>query len=1336
MRTRILAGLLSLCLLAGWLPTAALADEAEGVPPSGVTCNQEETCQATEHLEGCPRYAVPAEDVPDDAVGPEQPEPLSEEDAVAQVGIVYYATLQDAFDDAADGECVTLTRDITDMATSDIATVAAGKTLTLDMRGKRITVASDFVGRPIVNEGTLTVTGNGTIDASASAEGGYGAINNKGTLTIEDGTYRGAKYASGSGIRNTGSDAVLTVQGGTFDTATCAIFNEGTATINGGDFSNTSCSTCAANDGHSGVWSYTIRNYSQDSCMVINDGYFKGTQGAVSASIGYLEVNGGTFETVVCDNNHTSSVFYALYAAGEAGTVQCIIHDGTFKTAGNYTAVLIGNDNTNGDGGINADACSYIYGGTFLAPEGVSAVKVSPNTANSSVLYGGSYSMLGETDALPYVAAECRTVEATEGGVSYVVQARTEEDTDAVAKVGDKVYASLQTAIDAAEGGTAVLLKDTAESITVSGDRTVTLDLGGNTLTNTAGSHTITVVLGGRLTLEDSAGNGKVDNISHAKAALFNNGTAVLNGGEYTRSAENGQNAENNGGNSYYNLVNHGVMTIGEGVSVSQSGRYSSMVENGYQNYGTEYKEGVNSAAPTLTITGGLFDGGLNTIKNDDGGVLDISGGTFKNVTQYALMNWNEASISGGTFTSDTYAVVNCGSSASTNDVGKLTITGGTFAGTAGSVAKAAGADDPVISGGTFSSDVSAYVIEGSTAEKVQDESGMWHIVPAANSVAAIGSLGYETLKDAIDAAQQGDTILLLKDVSDAVGISVPSAKAFTIDFDGHIYTLTGPGAGSTNTETNGFQLLKDSTLVFQNGTIAIAENANNIKRIIQNYADLTLENMTIEAKNQVDGEDYTLSFNNGAIVFKGNTSVVTSSDEVIAFDICQYSSYPGVTVTFDEDYTGTITGKILYDSTRTEDTLTIHGQGTFGGIIADERAAETAKSAISVSGGTFGSALLPEYCAEGFAPTQNSDGTYSVAKPTIALDSTASVHKGYTTSLAATLDPANAEVTMVWTSSNESIATVDGSGVVTGVAEGAAEITVQISLSGVVLDSAVCTVTVTASSSSGGSGGGSSTYAVSVESTSNGTVAVSPRNASRGDTVTVKVKPDSGYELDALAVTDKNGGTVELTKKSDTQYTFTMPGSKVSVTASFIETLLPDETPSFTDVSSSDYYYDAVAWAVGEGITTGTSAATFSPDVSCTRAQMVTFLWRAAGSPAPVRSDTPFLDVRSDAYYFDAVLWAVEQGVTTGTSVTTFSPEVTVTRSQTVTLLYRFAGSPTVGSSIPFTDVEAGAYYASAVQWAVEQGITTGTSATTFQPLADCTRAQIVTFLYRCLAG
>ena len=148
-----------------------------------------------------------------------------------------------------------------------------------------------------------------------------------------------------------------------------------------------------------------------------------------------------------------------------------------------------------------------------------------------------------------------------------------------------------------------------------------------------------------------------------------------------------------------------------------------------------------------------------------------------------------------------------------------------------------------------------------------------------------------------------------------ANGIAVPSEKSFTVDFNGHTYTLTGPGAGSSSTETNGFQLLKDSTITFQNGTIRIGQNANNIKRIIQNYANLTLEDMHFFAEHQADGEDYALSFNNGNIVFKGNTSVITSNNNVIAFDVCKFSSYPGVTVTFDETYTGTINGKIVYDS-------------------------------------------------------------------------------------------------------------------------------------------------------------------------------------------------------------------------------------------------------------------------------------------------------------------------------------------------------------------------------------------------------------------------------------
>ena len=269
-----------------------------------------------------------------------------------------------------------------------------------------------------------------------------------------------------------------------------------------------------------------------------------------------------------------------------------------------------------------------------------------------------------------------------------------------------------------------------------------------------------------------------------------------------------------------------------------------------------------------------------------------------------------------------------------------------------------------------------------------------------------------------------------------------------------------------------------------------------------------------------------------------------------------------------------------------------------------------------------------------------------------------------------------------------------------------------------------------------GGSGGsGVSTYPVSVTTPKNGKVTVSPSNAAKGAAVTVTVTPDSGYEMDKLTVTDASGKTISTTDKGNGKFTFTMPNGKVSVSATFKQTTVTPPSTGFMDVPASAYYADAVKWAVEKGITTGTSATTFSPEASCTRAQMVTFLWRAAGSPAPKATTTAFTDLDKSAYYYDAVLWAVEQGITTGTSATTFSPNATVTRGQTVTFLYRFAGQPAVSGSSSFTDVNSSDYYAAAVQWAKEQGITSGTSDTTFSPTSDCTRGQIVTFLYRQLA-
>ena len=277
---------------------------------------------------------------------------------------------------------------------------------------------------------------------------------------------------------------------------------------------------------------------------------------------------------------------------------------------------------------------------------------------------------------------------------------------------------------------------------------------------------------------------------------------------------------------------------------------------------------------------------------------------------------------------------------------------------------------------------------------------------------------------------------------------------------------------------------------------------------------------------------------------------------------------------------------------------------------------------------------------------------------------------------------------------------------------------------------SATCDVSVTRYTSGGG---GTTTYTVTTDSAKNGSVSVSPKNASKGATVTITVKPDSGYELDDLTVTDKNGKTVKVTEGKNGKYTFTMPASKVTVEASFTK-IKEEPKVSFADVSTSAYYADAVAWAVENGVTGGTSATTFSPDAACTRAQAVTFLWRAAGSPAPKSSVNPFTDVSTSAYYYDAVLWAVERGITAGTSATTFSPDATCTRGQIVTFLYRAVGTTTSGTN-PFVDVADSAYYADAVKWAVAEGVTAGTSATTFSPDASCTRGHIVTFLYRAYA-
>ncbi|MFR8728609.1 MAG: S-layer homology domain-containing protein [Dysosmobacter sp.] len=278
------------------------------------------------------------------------------------------------------------------------------------------------------------------------------------------------------------------------------------------------------------------------------------------------------------------------------------------------------------------------------------------------------------------------------------------------------------------------------------------------------------------------------------------------------------------------------------------------------------------------------------------------------------------------------------------------------------------------------------------------------------------------------------------------------------------------------------------------------------------------------------------------------------------------------------------------------------------------------------------------------------------------------------------------------------------------------------------------CTVSVTrkSSGSSSSSSGSSGSYAVSAPSTKNGDVTVSPKNASKGDRVTVTVTPDKGYELDKLTVKDASGNKLKLTDKGNGKYTFTMPGSKVTVSAEFVE---EQAASIFADVPADAYYAKAVEWAVKKGITNGKANGLFGSNDPCTRGQIVTFLWRAAGSPAPKGTAKVPADVLPGSYCYDAVAWALENGITNGLADGTFGVNNTCTRGQSVTFLYRAMGTaPTTVNG--FTDVAAGDFYAEAVAWAVENGVTNGTSASTFSPNAGCTRAQIVTFLFRTYQG
>ena len=1063
-----------------------------------------------------------------------------------------------------------------------------------------------------------------------------------------------------------------------------------------------------------------------------------------------------------------------------------------------------------------------------------------------------------------------------------------------VAKVGETEYDTLQEAVDAAttENSTVTLLKDVTEDITIPTGKNITLDLGNSKLTNKSGD-TITVELGATLTVtgngesaDEDGSAGTVDNTTHQKADIVNNGTVILNGGWYLRSEETGVNANTSGGNSYYNILNHGEMTINNDTMVMQEGKFSSLIVNGYYDYAggsdsrQNYVDGINQAAPKLTINNGAFLGGVNTIKNDDGGELIINGGGFGNEEGCAVMN-NTATINGGRFIATGNYVLYSRYINGTVNTGKLTVTNGKFEGNLAQINNA-----PIaISGGTFTTDPTAYLAEGYMSPKVGDS---YKVGLETEAVAQIGDNKYTTLQDAFQAATAGDTVKLLTDVhtdgTDSRDARLTIGKPITLDLNEH--TIYSPNdMGNNNTNFVALYVAADTTLKATTGGIDTGRNggyAINVKdakltidggkyygggtAVQVQKGELTINNGYFDAEAFSGSYGYNFIINCIDSAYKDGTAKVAIKGGYFAhFDPANNKAEGAgtnfvadncISVTSDKsgyDYKvvqNTDTGSIVVKPAVAEPEVNVDkisesdkqavgnaaksvAVPTLGAAAGDKVAAinkteaedlaakapglqnptlyvQTAlkvePTAYSAENQTLTLDITPQYrivastaaTADGIklsgdsknaqvvqdyqkltitAPTVVTmelptgfvaDGVDKLSIKHIKGNGTVEYYTGIVTETSGTktltfttngfspfvISSAVASIDgVMYPTLAEAVANVDSGKTIKLEADCAEAVTVSRTVkftldksshvfTGSIKAGSYTTVTATDtepveytftySRPSSGSSSYDPTYSVTVDKTENGSVTVSPKSASKGSTVTITVKPDSGYVLETLTVTDKNGNELTLKDKGDGKYTFTMPAGKVEVKATFMED--NSVLNFFYDVPNGAYFCEAVKWAVDKGITNGLSDTMFGPYESCTRAQIVTFLWRAAGSPEP-KAASSFTDVPANAYYAKAVAWAVENGITNGMTATMFAPDATCTRGQSVTFLYR-ALKGTASGSANFTDVKSDAFYADAINWAVANNVTNGTSNTTFSPNADCTRAEIVTFLYRAYQG
>ena len=1195
----------------------------------------------------------------------------------------------------AEGEG-TQTNDVAQIGETKYATladaIAAAKrnntvTLLADTR-ENVTISTPYVTLDLnghtLNGGTekakpaLTITARVTVKDSSTAQ--------TGTIMRED-------TAENSGVS---SHYVIDVQGA------------GWLTFESGNVTNNSGNTA-------GKGAYLVR-VGDDSVakypgLNIKGGTF--TQNnfiVIKVDRGDLFLNGGTLNSTssyAVENWHRATI--------KGGTVNGAVSSWTYSGGLNSDLTISG-------GTVNGNVESVSYDG---AEGKLAKVKITGGTVN------GTLSTKRYNNATA-PSKDMATIEITGGTFSsnptnYVVEnSSVTNNSDGtfgvakayLAKVGETSYYTMDDAFHAAvaSGETLTLLRDyTTASLQNSGSKSFTIDLNGHTWTYTSKDTNSAAFEINYPDVTLTVKNGKI--VSSQLVGLipsamggtikYDNSGLTFENVEMTTTATSGIETNGNNTNDSVTLRNSTLnVPNGFGIYFPSSGTLT--IDNstisaktmgvqvcaGSLNINDGSKITVNGdAVPKTESDGAIQDGAAISIVNRDGykglGKIEVTGGTFKangNNAAIKAYGWNNTNKKEDTFT----------------ESDKVSVSGGTFSSEVKSEYCADGFAPKANSDGTYGVKIN----ENMVAE-VLDAQG--------NTVAA-----YDTLADALNAVKDGETIKLLKDAELTSTLNL--AKNITIDGQGK-YTIKAANSFTVGSDN------KTYCVLYVSGEVTLKDvtvNGNEKCRVI--FCDkgkLTIDGATItngKAPNYIGGVYMTSSAS-----FEMKSGSITGNKNAEGYQDDKYLQY----------------SSDLWIGANANGALTAINGGTIGNVFVNANAWSASNpGSFTMNGGTVTN-LYVEHDANYGATFKYNDGTIEHlylskengngqsievtpvkgviynggVKEEDLVTLTLKYNDGATADT--TYNVASGTTITLPTPAYRSGYTFNGW------YDGSTKVSSPYKVTKNVI--------LTASWSYNYSGGSSSydpTYSVSTPSkTEHGTVTVSPKSASKGDTVTVTVKPDSGYVLETLTVTDKNGNELTLKDKGNGKYTFTMPAGKVEVKATFMED--NSMLNFFYDVPNNAYFYEAVKWAVKNGITTGVGNNLFAPEQPCTRAQIVTFLWRAAGSPEPKGAASGMTDVASGSYYEKAVAWAIENGITTGTTTTTFSPDVTCTRAQAVTFLAR-ALNAKAASAAEFSDVPTGSYFADAVAWAAANGVTEGIGGGLFGSDNDCTRGQIVTFLYR----